>query len=381
MLFRSPICHGVNGTSVNVCSSHGQCAYPNQCECSPGWTGLKCDIPVCYGVNGTNSNACSSHGQCMNPNQCQCSPGWTGLKCDIPVCYGLNGTNSNVCSGHGVCVGPDTCQCTPYWELNQCQQQSCYGQVLSEPLLTALNSVTNSSCVGKYDNDPIQLLASLSNSNFSVSLFEWRDERGVLVRSTLGFSGTGSTLLTPQLRPTCDTSYTALAKLEHRCFGRRSLNATVFVKVAERPQLSISPSGCVTRRSGFDSTVRLTATLPKKSSFVTSFKWVSSSGETYTTQTIDVAPTSTTTYTAVLTYQKDCFNRGTISVSTVVRVVDVSCGKKKVTVCKVPPGNPRNAHEICVSENAVSAQLSTGSYVGPCSLSYTDCPRSSERDC
>jgi hypothetical protein len=38
----------------------------------------------------------------------------------------------------------------------------------------------------------------------------------------------------------------------------------------------------------------------------------------------------------------------------------------KVVVCKVPPGNALAKHEICISQNAVDAQLATGSYVGKC---------------
>jgi hypothetical protein len=38
----------------------------------------------------------------------------------------------------------------------------------------------------------------------------------------------------------------------------------------------------------------------------------------------------------------------------------------KVLICKVPPGNPDNAHEIWVACPAVEAHLRTGSYLGPC---------------
>ncbi len=45
------------------------------------------------------------------------------------------------------------------------------------------------------------------------------------------------------------------------------------------------------------------------------------------------------------------------------------CGNNnnKVSICHVPPGNPANAHTICVSPNAVPAHLGhAGDYVGPC---------------
>lgn len=41
------------------------------------------------------------------------------------------------------------------------------------------------------------------------------------------------------------------------------------------------------------------------------------------------------------------------------------CGKGKIFVTHVPPGNPDNANRICVSLNAVPAQLAQGGYLGP----------------
>jgi len=38
----------------------------------------------------------------------------------------------------------------------------------------------------------------------------------------------------------------------------------------------------------------------------------------------------------------------------------------KVAVCHVPPGNPANAHEIVVSENAIPAHISHGDSLGSC---------------
>jgi hypothetical protein len=54
--------------------------------------------------------------------------------------------------------------------------------------------------------------------------------------------------------------------------------------------------------------------------------------------------------------------------SKTIFVVDVRCGNKldKVQVCQVPPGNPSNAHGICISPNAVASHLDKGSYLGTC---------------
>src|SRR3569623_3550059 len=39
---------------------------------------------------------------------------------------------------------------------------------------------------------------------------------------------------------------------------------------------------------------------------------------------------------------------------------------KKTTVCHVPPGNPGNAHTICVGTAAVPAHLDHGDFLGTC---------------
>lgn len=42
------------------------------------------------------------------------------------------------------------------------------------------------------------------------------------------------------------------------------------------------------------------------------------------------------------------------------------CKASKVLICHIPPGNPENAHEICVKPRAVDAHLDHGDYLGPC---------------
>ncbi len=42
------------------------------------------------------------------------------------------------------------------------------------------------------------------------------------------------------------------------------------------------------------------------------------------------------------------------------------CAPAKVYICHIPPGNPENAHTICVSDNSINAHLEHGDYLGPC---------------
>lgn len=48
---------------------------------------------------------------------------------------------------------------------------------------------------------------------------------------------------------------------------------------------------------------------------------------------------------------------------------NIACGNNKVLVCHIPPGNPANAHTLCISQNAVAAHLAHGDYLGPCTNS------------
>ena len=47
---------------------------------------------------------------------------------------------------------------------------------------------------------------------------------------------------------------------------------------------------------------------------------------------------------------------------------DYICGDEddKLLICHVPPGDPDNEHEICISPNAIQTHLTHGDYCGPC---------------
>jgi hypothetical protein len=96
-----------------------------------------------------------------------------------------------------------------------------------------------------------------------------------------------------------------------------------------------------------------------------SYEWNGISGTSF----IDVCPTTTTVFNLEVSDANGC----TITASKMVEVVDVHCGNKgdKVLVCHVPPGEPENEHNICISPNAVPAHLAIGDYLGPCG--YVPC--------
>lgn len=83
-----------------------------------------------------------------------------------------------------------------------------------------------------------------------------------------------------------------------------------------------------------------------------------------TSQSITVSPSSTGVYTylVIVTDAKGCYSY----VIKKIKVVDVRCGRDKVTVCHIPPGNPKKADEICISKNAVADHLAHGDHLGSC---------------
>jgi hypothetical protein len=45
---------------------------------------------------------------------------------------------------------------------------------------------------------------------------------------------------------------------------------------------------------------------------------------------------------------------------------------QKTTICHIPPGNPDNAHTLCVGTPAVDAHLAHGDFLGSCCPAGTD---------
>jgi uncharacterized repeat protein (TIGR01451 family) len=76
-----------------------------------------------------------------------------------------------------------------------------------------------------------------------------------------------------------------------------------------------------------------------------------------TTSTLQVCPTTTTTYSITVTDAEGCSSVGSVT----VHVVDARCGNNlsKVVLC-------HNGHEICVSPSAVASHLANGDVLGPC---------------
>ncbi len=85
-----------------------------------------------------------------------------------------------------------------------------------------------------------------------------------------------------------------------------------------------------------------------------------------TTTSLTVCDTASSWYFVTLTDDTACATTDSVF----VQVVDVRCGNalNKVAVCHFPPGNPANAHTICISANGVPAHLGHGCHLGACAV-------------
>lgn len=90
---------------------------------------------------------------------------------------------------------------------------------------------------------------------------------------------------------------------------------------------------------------------------------------------VAVAPTATTNYSVTVRDASGCVRTDELE----VRVEDVTAchpSGRKVNVCHVPPGNPANAHNICINQSAVGAHIGAhgGDYYGSCTNSSASNP-------
>jgi hypothetical protein len=101
--------------------------------------------------------------------------------------------------------------------------------------------------------------------------------------------------------------------------------------------------------------------------------WSSAGNVLSMSENLNDCPSASTDYMLQVQDQNGCTATDMVSVC----VIDVTCfagnsGNQKVEMCQVPPGNPANAHTICVDESAVPAHLAIGCTLGACDES-DDC--------
>lgn len=139
------------------------------------------------------------------------------------------------------------------------------------------------------------------------------------------------------------------------------LFALVISATYTRAQCSVSlPADTVTLYWGYDPLACADLTPVVAAAQPAALVW--SNG--FTSASIQVCDTTSAWYFVTLTDDTLC----AATDSVFVNVVDVHCGNNgnKVLVCHIPPGNPANAHPICISPNGVPAHLAHGCRLGTC---------------
>ena len=109
--------------------------------------------------------------------------------------------------------------------------------------------------------------------------------------------------------------------------------------------------------------------------------WTSTNSGGGIGETLTACPTVNEVYTVSVTDANGCTASDDLSIC----VVDVTCyagnsGIQKVEMCQVPPGNPSNAHTICVDASAVPAHLAIGCQLGACGELATACGNVSAKE-
>lgn len=109
--------------------------------------------------------------------------------------------------------------------------------------------------------------------------------------------------------------------------------------------------------------------------------WTSLSSGGGVGEAITACPTVNEVYTVTVTDANGCTATDELSIC----VVDVHCevgnsGQMNVEICMIPPGNPGNAHTICIDENAVPAHLALGAVLGACGELENACSNASAKN-
>jgi hypothetical protein len=100
------ICNSYTNEDPEVCSGYGSCYTPDFCTCDEGYDGVDCEecaggytgypncssVLMCFGLAFDDESVCSGHGECIEPDNCECNCMYDegGEQCEISS-YGTEG--------------------------------------------------------------------------------------------------------------------------------------------------------------------------------------------------------------------------------------------------------------------------------------------------
>ena len=241
----------VVNSSISVCSGHGICNESNLCVCSPGWSGVDCELKlatvpspfICFGKNSSDTNVCNSRGDCISDAVCSCSQGYGGIDCSLSYCGIYLSNHSSVCSGHGECVDTSTCNCDQDYVGLDCELflPHCFGIPSSSPsvcnygLIGTCVSHDNCTCLSQVDIDGI--------CNIPVCFGVVASNKSVIC------SGRGQCVKNDTCHCT-DNNYGGTACQVHNCFG--VLSDTLGVCSSKGSCSAVNYCECMVGYSGND---------------------------------------------------------------------------------------------------------------------------------
>ncbi|KAL5005791.1 hypothetical protein ScPMuIL_016949 [Solemya velum] len=122
---KSSCAFAVPQNCTNFCLNGGSCYHlldkwgkgTRMCNCSDGFTGVRCQTPICGGRCLNNGKCNISENQSYQP-YCSCAPGYTGKFCQRYLC-------TDFCRHGGMCSiinDEPSCRCPPAFKGPQCDQ-------------------------------------------------------------------------------------------------------------------------------------------------------------------------------------------------------------------------------------------------------------------
>ncbi|XP_060594397.1 notch homolog 2 N-terminal-like protein A isoform X4 [Ruditapes philippinarum] len=82
-----------------IVSSVTAAEYGTCKTCFDGYTGAQCTQALCYG-----SVTCENGGTCTSPDECSCTEGFTGQRCETEVSGHTSSSGSSIPNSHMVIV-------------------------------------------------------------------------------------------------------------------------------------------------------------------------------------------------------------------------------------------------------------------------------------
>ncbi|TNF49584.1 MAG: T9SS type A sorting domain-containing protein [Bacteroidetes bacterium] len=198
--------------------------------------------------------------------------------------------------------------------------------------------------------EPEELVASVTNTDI---LCNGGTSTVVVsaVGGTLPYSGTGLDIV-------------GAGNYDYTVTDANGCNSMVSVSITEPDQLTLYAGDDAVVYYGYDPMACYTTTaIADGGTPGYDYSWSNGSTEA----TLSDCPTESVSYVLTVTDANGC----SVSDDIWVCVVDVVCqagnsNNFKVEMCQIPPGNPNNAHTICVDASAVPAHLAIGCTLGAC---------------